>query len=136
MGRAAPRPAQGFFQYGLLADRAFHSNNLFTACRHHALRLGSVVSLNPRRLEPHVQSHFFDACEQLTVWLKAALEEFVPLLLGMDIGQVTLRLYASPDRVGFDLASWVGLEEAYDEFMGVLSDKVSPSPAHHLTPRS
>lgn len=77
---------RGFYQYGLLLNRALHANQTFYSDKSKALRLGSVISLNPHRMDPQIQSHFFDACEQLTLWLKTSLEEgYVQLLLGLDI---------------------------------------------------
>jgi hypothetical protein len=96
-----------------------------------------VISLHNERIEPQLQPHFFDACEQLTIWLKTALEGYVSLLLGLDIRlvfirelktfvsrEICIRVYASTERVGYDVAPWTGIEEAYEDFLKVLAEKV------------
>ncbi|CAD5216554.1 unnamed protein product [Bursaphelenchus xylophilus] len=117
---------RGYIQYGLTLERALHSNNLFQNSRNHALRLGSVIRLVTKKLDVQLQSHFFDACEQLTMWLRSTLEDYIPLLIGIDIRSIEIRLHASQDNVGFELANWTGLEEAHSEYIGLLSEKVLP----------
>ncbi|CAD5212381.1 unnamed protein product [Bursaphelenchus okinawaensis] len=117
---------RGYIQYGLTMERALHSNNVFQNSRSYALRLGTVIRFVTKKLEPQLQSHFFDACEQLTMWLRSTLEDYVPLLIGMEMKMIAIRLYASQDNVGFELADWTGLEEAHSEYIGILSEKVLP----------
>lgn len=35
-----------------------------------------------------------------------------------------MRIYASAERVGYEMDSWLGLEDAYDDFLKVLAEKV------------
>lgn len=39
--------------------------------------------------------------------------------------QISVRIYASADRVGYDLAPWLGLEDAYEEFLKILAEKAT-----------
>ncbi|KAI6227541.1 FYVE-type domain-containing protein [Aphelenchoides fujianensis] len=119
---------RGYYQYGLLASRAHNANYPFVSFRSKALRLGAVISLLHQRMDPQIQSHFFDACEQLTILLRNSLEQYVGMLLSLDIkwpsGHSNLRRAGA---VGYDLAPWIGLEDAYDEFLKLLAEVVSPS---------
>ncbi|KAI6219773.1 FYVE zinc finger [Aphelenchoides fujianensis] len=124
---------RGYYQYGLLASRAHNANYPFVSFRSKALRLGAVISLLHQRMDPQIQSHFFDACEQLTILLRNSLEQYVGMLLSLDINHVAIRIYAGQERVGYDLAPWIGLEDAYDEFLKLLAEAVNASPLYQLS---
>jgi hypothetical protein len=38
--------------------------------------------------------------------------------------QISVRIYASAERVGYELAPWIGLEDAYQDFLKILAEKV------------
>lgn len=117
------RDLRGYYQYGLVKDRPVQANNLFDE-RTYALRLASVISLTQLKMDPQLHSQFFDACERITQWLTMYIEHFFKVLLSMDIKQMAIRLHATQEKVGFELAPWLGLEEQYDSFVVMLGDKV------------
>ncbi|KAI6206583.1 FYVE zinc finger [Aphelenchoides besseyi] len=126
---------RGFYQYGLLLNRASYANHPFVTMRNKALRLGAVISLNHQRMDPQIQSQFFDACEQLTSILRGGLEHFVQMLLSLDINQICVRIFAGNDRVGYELAPWIGLEDAYDSYLKILGETMLPQ-LYQLTARA
>ncbi|KAI6180760.1 FYVE-type domain-containing protein [Aphelenchoides besseyi] len=126
---------RGFYQYGLLLNRASYANHPFVTMRNKALRLGAVISLNHQRMDPQIQSQFFDACEQLTNILRSGLEHFVQMLLSLDINQICVRIFAGNDRVGYELAPWIGLEDAYDSYLKILGETMLPQ-LYQLTARA
>jgi hypothetical protein len=120
------RVLSGHYQYGLILNRQFRSQNFVPTSSEWAIRLSSVINMDDGKFPSIFQSRYFEICEHVTVQISATLLPFVAALLAANQRTIVVRIELDSEHVGYDTSQWEALQDEHYVWTLTLDDQLVP----------
>uniref|UniRef100_A0A915ELR9 Smad anchor for receptor activation-like C-terminal domain-containing protein n=1 Tax=Ditylenchus dipsaci TaxID=166011 RepID=A0A915ELR9_9BILA len=116
----------GKYQYGLVLNRQFRSQNFVPTATEWALRLATVINMEQGKFPSVLQPKFFEVCEQIVVIVSHTIQPFIAVLVAAGQRRICLRVRVDDECAIYDSEQWSQLEDQHYYWTNSLDEQMIP----------